>query len=192
MDIFTAYFLMGFDHISDIQGYDHMLFVIILCSIYRTSDWKKVAILITAFTIGHSTTLALSALKLIITNTYLIEILIPVTILCTGIANLFYDPDAKQRNVNYNYLLALTFGFIHGMGFSNFFNALMGDSMNILYPLFAFNVGLEAGQLLIVAVFFGIYYLLNKAFKIEQSNWILFIAGAGAGISIIMILERIK
>ena len=169
-----------------------MLFIIILCSVYKISDWKKVAILVTAFTIGHSTTLALSALKIIITNADLIEVLIPVTILFTSLANLFYDPNAIQRKVNYNYFLALIFGFIHGMGFSNFFNALMGDSMNIIYPLFAFNVGLEVGQLLIVAVFFAVYYLLNRIFKIDQKSWILFISGVGAGISVIMILERIK
>jgi hypothetical protein len=192
MDLFSAYFSMGFEHISDIKGYDHMLFIIILCSIYSVSDWKKVAILITAFTLGHSTTLALSALKIIITNAELIEVLIPVTILFTSIANLFHNPAESQKNVSYNYFLALVFGFIHGMGFSNFFNALMGDSMNIIYPLFAFNVGLEVGQLLIVAVFFAVYSLLNKVFKIEQKSWILFISGMGAGISMIMILERIK
>ncbi|MBC8052679.1 MAG: HupE/UreJ family protein [Sphingobacteriaceae bacterium] len=192
MDFFVAYLKMGFEHISDIKGYDHMLFIIILCSVYKITEWKKVAILITAFTIGHSTTLALSALKIIITNSALIEVLIPVTILFTSLANLFYNTDAKPKNINYNYWLALIFGFIHGMGFSNFFNALMGDSMNIIYPLFAFNVGLELGQLLIVAMFFALYFAVNKLFKIEQKSWILFISGMGAGISLIMILERIK
>jgi hypothetical protein len=191
MDQFYAYLTMGFEHISDIKGYDHMLFVIILCSVYKISDWKKVAILVTAFTIGHSTTLALSALKIIVTNRQLIEVLIPVTILCTSIANLFYNPSSSKGTPLYSYISALIFGFIHGMGFSNFFNELMGDSMNIILPLFAFNVGLEIGQLIIVLAFFVFYFLFNNVKNIDHKKWTLFFSGAGAGVSLIMIIERV-
>lgn len=190
MDPFFAYLSMGFEHISDIKGYDHMLFIIVLCAVYKMEDWKKVLILVTAFTIGHSTTLALSALKIIITNADLIELLIPVTILITSISHLFYKTANTRSSVWINYGMALLFGFIHGMGFSNFFNALMGDSMNIVLPLFAFNVGLEIGQLLIVILFFTLYFILSKIWKIEQRAWTLFFSGAGAGVSLIMILER--
>jgi hypothetical protein len=191
MNEFFTYLYMGFDHISDIKGYDHMLFIIVLCAVYKLNDWKKVAILVTAFTIGHSTTLALSALKIIITNEKLIEILIPVTILATSIANLVYKPTEDNRKIRYSYVLALLFGFIHGMGFSNYFNALMSDSMNIILPLTAFNLGLEIGQLIIVCVFFLFYLLLSRVMEIEQKSWIVFFSGAGAGISLLMILERI-
>jgi hypothetical protein len=191
MDQFLIYLYMGFEHISDIKGYDHMLFIITLCTVYKISDWKKVAILVTAFTIGHSVTLALSALKIIITDAGIIEVLIPVTILCTSIYNLFYRPSSDKGIFSLNYLLALTFGFVHGLGFSNFFNALLGDSMNIAIPLFAFNLGLEFGQLGIVLGFFTFYFLINKIWKIEHVSWKLFFSGAGAGVSLIMIIERI-
>ena len=191
MNQFSAYLEMGFGHISDLKGYDHILFIIVLCAVYNYSDWRKVAILITAFTIGHSTTLALSALKIVVGNSYWIEILIPVTILFASIHNISFKESNSKTNHVYNYLLVLAFGFIHGLGFSSFFNALMGDSMNITLPLFAFNIGLELGQLLIVALYFTFQYLINKIKKICQQNWTLFFSGAGAGVSIVMILERL-
>ena len=192
MNQFAAYLKMGFEHICDLKGYDHMLFIIVLCAVYGVTEWKKVLILVTAFTIGHSTTLALAALKIIMTNADLIEVLIPVTILCASIANLFYRDSDKNRTLWLSYILALIFGFIHGMGFSNFFNALMGDSMNITLPLLYFNIGLEAGQLLIVALFFFIYYIMDRIRSIEQRSWTLFFSGAGAGIALIMIIERLN
>jgi hypothetical protein len=191
MNQFFTYLTMGFEHISDIKGYDHMLFIVTLCAVYKISDWKKVAILVTAFTIGHSVTLALCALKIIIANEKIIEVLIPVTILCTCINNLFYQATPEKKIFSYNYILALIFGFVHGMGFSNFFNALMGDSMNVVLPLFAFNLGLELGQLGIVIAFFAFYFLINKIKKIEPVSWKIFFSGAGAGVSLTMIIERI-
>ncbi len=191
MDQFTIYFLMGFEHISNFKGYDHMLFIITLCAVYHLTDFKKVTILVTAFTLGHTITLALSAFKIIIANEQLIEILIPCTILCTSITNLFYKSTLNKTSLPYNYILALIFGFIHGMGFSNYFNALMEDNSTIIFPLFAFNLGIEIGQLGIVLAFFIVYFLFQKIKKIEHYNWIVFFSGAGAGISIIMIIERI-
>lgn len=192
MSQFLTYLRLGFDHISDIQGFDHILFILTLCAVYKLSEWKKVLVLVTAFTIGHSVTLALSALKIILTNAYWIELLIPVTIFLTSMGNLQYTKEmGKKEKVSYQYVLALLFGFVHGMGFSNFFNTLMGDSMSITLPLFAFNVGLEIGQLLIVSLFFAFYYVLSVWIKFEHRSWIVFFSGAGAGVSLVLIIERL-
>lgn len=193
MSSFFTYLLLGFDHISDIKGFDHILFILTLCAIYTPTDWKRVAVLVTAFTLGHSITLALAALKVIVANAYWVELLIPLTIFATSISNLFYRPtDKKFSFVSHHYLMALVFGFVHGLGFSNFFNALMGDSMNIVLPLLAFNLGLEIGQLLIVVVFFGFYFFIQSLFKkVEHRGWTLFFSGAGAGVSFVLILERL-
>jgi len=188
MSQFLTYLRLGFDHISDIQGFDHILFILTLCAVYKLSEWKKVLVLVTAFTIGHSVTLALSALQIIVANAYWIELLIPVTIFFTSMANLFYANQASHK-LYYHYAMALVFGFVHGLGFSNFFNALMGDSMSITFPLFAFNVGLEIGQLLIVSLFFAFYFVLSFAIRFEHRSWILFFSGAGAGVSLVLILE---
>lgn len=182
---------MGFDHISDLQGFDHMLFIVVLCAIYTLDDWKKVSFLITAFTIGHSITLALSSFKIISVNPSLVEVLIPCTILFTSLNNLVLNAKYKGSNVKANYLLALFFGFIHGMGFSNYFNALMIDSMNILFPLFSFNLGLEIGQLMIIFVFFLCYFLAHKFFKINQHSWTIILSGAGGVLALVMIIDNL-
>ncbi len=191
MDQFSVYLQLGYEHISDLGAYDHMLFIITLCAFYSWRSWKKILILVTAFTIGHSITLALSAFNIINIPQQLVETAIPITIFLTAIHNVSVSADRKgARSVHANYWLALFFGFIHGMGFSNFFRALTGGE-GIVLELFAFNVGLELGQLLIVVIFFALYYVLDRLFKIRHRDWNLFISGAGAGVSLIMIIEAL-
>ena len=190
MDQFKVYLQLGFEHISDLQAYDHMLFVITLCAFYAWRSWKRILILITAFTIGHSITLALSAFNVLNIPQAWVETAIPITILITALHNITSVPADKQRKVASNYWIALFFGFIHGMGFSNFFRALSGGQ-SVVLELFAFNVGLELGQLIIVTAFFTLYFVLDRLFKIRHRDWNLFISGAGAGVSIIMILEAL-
>ncbi|NND34062.1 MAG: HupE/UreJ family protein [Saprospiraceae bacterium] len=191
MDQFQVYLQLGFEHISDFEGYDHMLFVITLCAFYSWKSWKKILILVTAFTIGHSVTLALSAFNVINIPQQLVETAIPVTIFLTAIHNVWTKEEQIERvKLHSNYFLALFFGFIHGMGFSNFFRALTGGE-SIVLELFAFNVGLEIGQIIIVVLFFALYFLLDTTFKIIHRDWKIFISGAGAGVSLIMIIEAL-
>ena len=89
------------------------------------------------------------------------------------------------------YLIALLFGFIHGLGFSNFFRSLLGRESDITMPLFAFNIGLEVGQLLIVGFILLVNYILLSVLNVKQREWNLFISGAAAGIALIMMLERV-
>jgi len=188
MNEFGAYIIFGFKHIADVKGYDHILFIITLCCIYSISEWKDVLILVTAFTIGHSITLALAALKVIVMNAYLIELLIPITILATSILNLFYDPNNKK--VVLHYILALSFGCIHGMGFSNFFATISMDD-SIIKPLLGFNIGLEIGQIVIIFIYFTIYAVISLWKKINPYDWRIFFSGAGASTSIALLIERI-
>lgn len=188
MEQFSIYLQLGFEHISDFEGYDHMLFIITLCAFYAWKDWKKILILVTAFTIGHSITLALSAFNVLNIPQQLVETAIPITIFLTAIHNVWLRDRQANRSIDSNYFIALFFGFIHGMGFSNFFRALTGGK-SIVLELFAFNVGLEIGQLMIVVIFFIAYFVLDKLFNIVHRDWNLFISGAGAGLSMLMILE---
>ena len=190
MDQFRVYLQLGFEHISDFAGYDHMLFVITLCAFYAWRSWKKILILITAFTIGHSLTLALSAFNVLNIPQQWVETAIPITIFITAIHNVWSTKDPNLAKIDLSYWIALFFGFIHGMGFSNFFRALTGGE-SIVLELFAFNVGLEIGQLIIVAIFFALYFFLDRIFNIKHRDWKLFISGGGAGVSLIMILEAL-
>ena len=182
---------MGFDHISDFAGYDHMLFLVALCAIYKAHQWKNILILVTAFTVGHSITLLLSSLDIFTISSSIIEFLIPVTIFLTAINNVIgTNPVHNKAKMNKNYVMALFFGFVHGMGFSNYFKALLMDSSSILMPLFGFNIGIEIGQILVVFLIVSLgYFFLNKC-NVKHRDWNVFISGVAAGISLIFIMEN--
>ncbi|MFZ9663712.1 MAG: HupE/UreJ family protein [Bacteroidia bacterium] len=146
------WFQTGFEHITDLAGYDHMLFLLILCSIYSFKNWDWL-ILITAFTIGHSITLALSVLNVVKVPSAIIEFAIPLTIFLSAIFRWFQVERDENQIVQKDqkvYAITLVFGFIHGLGFSNMLRSLLGAQADILQPLLFFNLGLEVGQILIV------------------------------------------
>jgi hypothetical protein len=193
---FGTYLELGFSHILDIQGYDHILFIITLCAIYQFREWKKILVLVTAFTIGHSVTLALAALNLILIPQGVIDVLIPTTIFLTAVHNIRQRDllkgsrlfDSKQA---FNYSMALFFGLIHGMGFSNYFKFLLGEENSIVNQLFAFNVGLELGQIIVVASFMALLFAFTRFFQAQHREWNLVISGAGAGIALTIIIDTL-
>ena len=189
MNQFELYFSLGITHILDFEGYDHILFVIALCSIYTILDWRKILVLVTAFTIGHSLTLALATLKFISVNAEVIELLIPVTIAITSGSNLMNTRAKDGKWIQLNYLFALFFGLIHGLGFSNFLKSLLGRESSILEPLLAFNLGLELGQLVIVSAFLAFTFIVLNILKIKQKLWILMSSSMVFLLSIYMIFE---
>lgn len=190
MQDFSIYFELGWQHILDLSGYDHILFVTALCGIYLFKDWRKILVLVTAFTLGHSITLALSIFDLVSVNSDLIEFLIPVTILITSFSNIINQRSDKSSPwILYGY--ALFFGLIHGMGFSNYLHSLLGQEADITWPLLAFNVGLEFGQLVIVMIVLIISSLAALLFSISGRDWRIFVSSAIFGISLVMALERI-
>jgi hypothetical protein len=189
MQDFPLYFELGWQHILDWKGYDHILFVMVLCGTYLLSDWRKVLILVTAFTVGHSVTLALSVFKLIHINTPIIEFLIPVTILITASSNILAGK-SKPKGMQLKYIFALFFGLIHGLGFSNYLNSLLGKSSSIVAELFAFNIGLEVGQIVIVISILLFSFILLNIFKVKRWDWNFFLSSAIFGISLIMAAER--
>ena len=191
MHPFEFYLKLGFEHISNFAGYDHMLFLIVLCAVYKIQQWKSILILVTAFTIGHSFTLILVSLDLFSISSRLIKFLIPLTIFITAFYNIIsfksFNNNLKMRR---NYLVALFFGFIHGMDFSNYFKALIVDSSSIIVPLMGFNLGIEIGQLMIVFIVVSVAFIFLNVIGIKHREWNLFISGAAAGVSLISMLEN--
>jgi hypothetical protein len=184
----------GLHHILDKNAYDHLLFVMVLCAVYAIHDWRKILILITAFTIGHSITLALATLRIISIKIELVEFLIPLTILVTAILNLFTKEDrnySKGNMVQTNYWLALFFGLIHGMGFSNYLRMLLGKEKSIFTPLLSFNIGLEVGQIIIVAIFMVASFILTDIFGVSRRDWRLIVSSAIGGIALILMRDAI-
>lgn len=194
MQEFFIYLQLGYQHITDLGGYDHILFVVSLCAIYRIYDWKRVLILVTAFTVGHSITLALATNKAFEYSTDLVEFLIPVTILITCISNLFHKNNDslldKERFSPIRYPLAVVFGLIHGLGFSNYLRSLLGKDESIVMQLFAFNIGLEFGQILIVATVMAFSFLCLEALKLKKSSWNFIVSSFVAGMAFKLMLEK--
>lgn len=189
MGQFQLYFQLGIQHILDLKGFDHILFVVALCAIYVTRDWKKILILVTAFTIGHSITLALATLKLVRVNSDWIEFLIPVTIAVTAVSNIFSPKPSSGRGIPINYVFALFFGLIHGLGFSNYLRSLLGKEASIFQPLLAFNLGLEAGQLVIVTITVVVAGLLVGIVGVNRKDWALVISSIVLGMAIMMMID---
>ncbi len=186
------YFSLGFEHILDIQGYDHILFLVALCLPFILKDWKKVLLLATAFTIGHSITLAFVTLDVLKVSARLVEFVIPITIALTAL----YDLINNNKGVLVSYFWALFFGFIHGMGFSNFLKSaiLPGEENMVVVQLLVFNLGIELGQIIIVLITLTILTIIHrftKQFKIsKRPAYIFFFAIAIIIWSIYMAVGR--
>ena len=179
----NTFFQSGWEHIVDINAYDHLLFVMTLCAAFKLKEWKQILIIITAFTIGHSGTLILSAFDIIPTDPKLIDLLIPFTIMLTAIANVInYEKNRKFSDAKIKYLIALIFGLIHGLAFARNFKFML-FSDDILMPLFLFNIGIEAGQLFIVLLFMIALWFYSNVINGAHFKWNLFISGAGFGIA---------
>ncbi|PTT77030.1 MULTISPECIES: HupE/UreJ family protein [unclassified Chryseobacterium] len=190
MQDFLFYLNLGWEHIISLDALDHQLFVLALIAVYSFNDLKKVLILVTAFTIGHSITLALSTFDIIRINSDWIEFLIPLTIVLTSLNNILIR-NKKQSQNNANYYLALIFGLIHGMGFANTARVMIAKSQSIAVPLLGFNIGLELGQIAIVFGILMLLFILLKLFKVNQKDWILFVSSGVFALSLKMTLERI-
>lgn len=198
MNEFWLWFSTGTGHILDWNGYDHILYVIALCVLFTAREWKQLLILVTAFTIGHSLTLAASVLHIFTPRQAWVEVLIPITILLTCLVNITgrYKGDDRHRRVNisyrFNYALALVFGFIHGMGFSYLLKSMLGKEESIVFPLLSFNLGLEFGQLIIVACMLLLSVFLTRFTRIKKPDYLFFVSSAVFGIAFLLFVQRLN
>ncbi len=189
MSDIAFYFTTGWHHIISWGALDHILFIIALSAIYLIDNWKQVLILVTAFTIGHSLTLALSVYDLIRLNERWVEFLIPFTIFATGVFN-FMAKNFKPKSLRLNYFLALFFGLVHGMGFANTIRFMLAKDQNIAIPLLSFNVGLEVGQIVVVAVILLFSFILVNKLKLSRQWWVWGLSTCAIIISLNMMIDR--
>lgn len=189
MSDFTFYFDLGWHHIISWDAMDHILFIIALAAIYLMQNWKQVLVLVTAFTIGHSLTLALSVYDLLRVNSNWVEFLIPVTIIATAVFNLLqksYNPVSLRLN----YFLALFFGLIHGLGFANTIRFMLAKDQTIGWGLFGFNAGLEVGQITVVTAILLVSYLFVTILKVKRTWWVYTLSCIALCIALKMAIER--
>lgn len=194
MTDFFTYFKLGFEHITDLGGYDHMLFIVALCAVYNLNQWRNILWVVTFFTIGHSITLALSVMKIVNVDSALIEFLIPCTIFFTSFSNFFNKTNntfsKKNQHQYLRYFFTVFFGLIHGLGFSNYLKSLLGQSSNIVNELFAFNIGLEIGQIIIVVFFMIITFIFTDILNIKKRELNLIVSALVAGLTLRLITDK--
>ena len=170
MSQLTTYIALGFRHITDPNGADHILFLLVLAAIYRLKEWRGIVAVVTAFTIGHSLTLALAVAGWLRLPTALIEFLIPVTIVLTALENIVVRDRGDSKRMRYRPVFAAMFGLVHGAGFANYLQRLFVE--DIAVPLFGFNVGIEMGQIVVLAVAFVGFLALDRVLNhVRSTDW---------------------
>ncbi len=175
MSDLAAYIELGFRHITDLKGADHILFLLALAAIYRFRDWRECLWVATAFTVGHSLTLALAVTNALVLPSALVEFLIPVTIVATGLENLWVRDRARAVGIHrYRPMLAGMFGLVHGAGFANYLKSLFVD--DIALPLFGFNVGIELGQICVLIATFVAFTAIDRIIAAARSSLITSVA----------------
>jgi HupE / UreJ protein len=191
MSDFLIYLEIGFKHVLNINGYDHILFLMALTVTLSFKDWKKVLLLVTVFTIGHALSLLLSVMGIIIIQSQLVEFIIPITILITAGIHLFsFKKATKPNGTNLMVLITFFFGTIHGLGFSNYFKSILsGTPAQKIIPSIEFALGIEAAQIVIVLVFLLFSYILQHFFRCSKRDFVLVTSALVIGITLPMLLE---
>jgi len=191
MDDFLLYLDIGLRHVLDLNGYDHILFLVALLAVFSFKDLKQVLWLVTFFTFGHTLTLALSAYGVVRVNIALVEWLIPLTIAITCVTNIWGASKPVQTNHwSVNLLYAGIFGLIHGLGFSNYFRMIIGKAESKFLPLIEFALGIELAQIIIVLVFLSLWAVGKSVLHIKRRDWILVVSAMVLGTVIPMLIER--
>jgi hypothetical protein len=184
---FTTYVRLGFGHITDLAAIDHILFLLALAAIYRPRDWKRVLWVVSAFTVGHSISLALAVTDLVKLPMPLIEFLIPLTIVVTCIENIVGQNHDEQQPRKYRPVFACAFGLVHGAGFANYLRDLFTNTVAL--PLFGFNIGIELGQVVVLLVAAIAIVAADTVIRLStRSTMISALRFRAAGISVIVLL----
>ena len=192
---FTVYLRLGFEHLLDLRGYDHILFLAVLCAAYTLTRWRELLVLVTAFTIGHSVSLAVATLRLVRVDTGLVEFLIPVTIVATALTNLagLRRADPAEHRVAarpLRYALALVFGVVHGLGFSNFLRLALGEERSLFLPLLSFNIGLELAQIVVAVGVLAVALAAVRLLSLPGRLWTLLLSALAGGVAAVMAAQR--
>jgi hypothetical protein len=192
MSDFLVFFKIGLGHVLDINGYDHLLFLIALTVPYVVKDWKRILILVSFFTLGHTLSLLLSVFNVLIVKTSWVELLIPITILITAFYNLIMAGKAsKNSNITFVASVTIFFGIIHGLGFSNYFNSILpGNPSDKLMPLLEFALGIEGAQIIVVIAVLVLSFIMQTLFRFNKRDFILIMSSFVLGVLVPLILQN--
>lgn len=170
---FLKYMEMGAFHILDLGGMDHLYFITSLVLVYSFVAWRRVLLLLTAFTLGHGVALLFVATELMPISSEVIEFLIPLTIVITALLHLWRG----RTSGNWIYGLCILFGLIHGTAYGQGFAGLFGRSEEVILPTIGFNLGVELGQGLFAILLLAMLELLSGVFGLSRDKVRIFIFG---------------
>ncbi|MCL8008523.1 HupE/UreJ family protein [Gelidibacter japonicus] len=181
----------GMNHVLDINAYDHVLFLLVLTVPYMFKDWKRIILLVTMFTLGHTVSLVLAVYGIVSVDASLIEFLIPITILVVALYNVFTaGKKATSEKIGILFLSTLFFGLIHGLGFAGEFKMFVGRAENKLMPLVEFALGIELAQIIIVFVVLFLGFLSQTIFRFSRRDWIVVLSAVVVGLVIPMLINN--
>ncbi|HQZ25751.1 MAG TPA: HupE/UreJ family protein [Flavobacterium sp.] len=191
MSEFWIFFEKGLRHILDLSAYDHILFLIALTIPYAFKDWKRLLLLVTIFTVGHTVALLLSVFGVVIIKVNLVEFLIPITILIIAFFNLFTaGKSSKQESISVIGFVTLFFGIVHGLSFAGYFNTLLGGSpQSKLLPLSEYSLGIETSQIIVVFIVLILSYIVQTFFRFSKRDWTLVMSSFVIGVVLPMIIS---
>lgn len=180
----------GINHVLDFNGYDHVLFLMALTVPYTFRDWKRILILVSTFTLGHTLSLVLAAYNIVSINGNLVEFLIPITILIVALYNIFTaGKKSKEQKIGVLFLTTLFFGLIHGLGFAREFKMFIGKAESKVMPLIEFALGIEIAQVIIVFVVLFLGFFTQTIFRFSRRDWIMVLSAIVVGLVIPMLIE---
>ena len=192
MQDFWIFFKIGLHHVLDINAYDHVLFLIALTVPYTNKDWKKILILVTIFTAGHTLALLLSVFGIVAVKAKFVEFLIPVTILITASYNLFTaGKTSKALSISFIGFVTLFFGLIHGLGFSNYFKSILsGEAVDKMLPTLEFSLGIETAQVVIILCVLIFSFIAQTLLKFNKRDFALIMSSFVIGVVVPMIIDN--
>ncbi len=191
MNSFWIFFETGLRHVLDIAAYDHVLFLMALTVPYAFRDWKRVLLLVSLFTLGHTASLLLAVFGWLSVRNDLVEFLIPVTIALTALFHLFTAGKASRKEgISILAGVTLFFGIVHGLGFSNYFNSLLpGTATEKLLPTLEFALGIEAAQVVVVLSVLILSYAAQTFFRFSRRDWTLVLSAFIIGVVVPLLLN---
>jgi hypothetical protein len=189
MSDFWLYFKLGLEHVLDWNAYDHILFLIALSASYTFLSWKRLLILVSLFTVGHSLSLVLSSYEFIMVSAPIVEFLIPLSIIMAAVYNLYVSGGLKnQQSSGFINIITVFFGLIHGFGFAAYYRMINIDGG--LVPLFEFALGVEASQIIVVIGVLIMAFIFQSFFRVDKRDWVLVVSSLVVGLVFPMLIEN--
>ena len=191
MSEFWIYFNIGLKHVLNINAYDHVLFLLALSVPYDFKDWRRILLLVSLFTLGHTLALLLSVFEIVFIKGNIVELLIPITILITAFFNVFNSgKSSKKESVTFTAFVTIFFGIIHGLGFSNYFKSILaGNATDKLLPLLDFALGIEIAQIIVILAALLLSFVVQTLFHFSKRDWTLTMSAFIIGFTIPMIIQ---